>query len=1174
MGRVEEWPHFGAQDRGAQVRMTHPEMTFGNRYPTQFLFMLRPLKLHLPGPSPFVRRSVLMWILAAFALVGSGRAVASPNIIFVMADDLGLGDVGVFYQNLRKTNNIRSEPWHRTPHLDALAAEGVQLRRHYCSAPVCAPSRASLLLGVHQGHANVRDDQFDKALENNHTLPTMLKQAGYATAAIGKYGLQGGGGTPSAWPAYPTKRGFDYYFGYVRHGDGHEHYPKEGLYNGTKECYDGTNNITPVLDKCYTADLFTARAKKWIVDHRTATPAKPFFLYLSFDTPHAVLELPTQSYPAGGGLTGGLQWVGTAGAMINTAGGTVDSFYHPDYTSATWDDDNNVATPEVAWPDVYKRYATSVRRIDDCMGDLASLLKGLNIDSNTLIVFTSDNGPSKESYLSQPYEPNFFNSFGPHDGIKRDAWEGGIRVGALARWPGVVASNLVSSLACSASDWMPTFAEVAGLPVPARSDGVSLMPTLRGIGIQKTPLIYIEYYSNTSTPNYLEFDPSHRSRTRDQMQVLFEGNYKGVRYNTLSASTDFEIYDMTLDPRETNNLATVPQFASMQGFFKDRVLQVRRPNSSAARPYDTAFVPASTNTVFTNGVLEFATFQGNWPWVPEFTGIASVSTGMVAGLDLSVRPVDDQFGVAFRGYLTVPADNDYTFYLTSDSGAHFRIHEATVIDDDFNRTGAEVAGTVRLKAGRHPFRLYYKHHTGSRVLDLKYSSATVVKQPVPRSAFSIAGIADSRPVAANDHATTARNATVFIPVLTNDTDDGLPSPMVITQVTQPFAGASSIVGNQVRYIPFANFLGDDAFTYTVSDGVNTASANVSVSVFFSDNTAWFPFNQTSGLETLEAGGETLALLNGFTNDTEPWVAGKWGQAIALGGSQYVLIQGGYLPPSGTSARTTAAWIRTTNNGAIIAWGPNSTSRKWHMRVENAASFTGTLRIEMGGGFVRGTKDLRDGLWHHVAGVLPAFGTPNATNIILYVDGALEPLSGSTASPITTDSAPATIGVDSQSRYFTGVIDEVRIYPRALSASEITALYTATNQSAAAWHRRYFGDVAPAWNTDSDGDGGTLLLEYAMGAQPMISDAHRMTLQAQIVGDHLQAIFPRRVAGTHELEYKVQVSSDLLEWNTLSASEIGVAPSGAGFGFETATYRANLSISQQSPLYMRLKIDWR
>src|SRR5690606_38786264 len=141
-------------------------------------------------------------------------------------------DVGAFWQNQREAKNDRSEPWQMTPALDALAAGGAMLTSHYTAAPVCAPSRASLLLGLSQGHANVRDNQFDKALEDNHTLGTVLQGAGYHTAAIGKWGLQGGGrDTPGPdWPAHPANRGFDYYLGYIRHSDGHEHYPKEGIY--------------------------------------------------------------------------------------------------------------------------------------------------------------------------------------------------------------------------------------------------------------------------------------------------------------------------------------------------------------------------------------------------------------------------------------------------------------------------------------------------------------------------------------------------------------------------------------------------------------------------------------------------------------------------------------------------------------------------------------------------------------------------------------------------------------------------------------------------------------------------------------------------------------------------------------------------------------------------------
>jgi len=179
---------------------------------------------------PFM--SLIPTWLGLFACVAPGVVLAAspervkPNIIFVLTDDLGYGDIGVFFQNVRAARKDPQSPAHFTPKLDQFAEEGMQFRHYYCPAPVCAPSRASLLLGVHQGHANVRDNQFDKALENNHTLASVLKQGGYATAAIGKWGLQG---TKQGedWPGHPLNRGFDYYYGYLAHKAGHFHYPQE-----------------------------------------------------------------------------------------------------------------------------------------------------------------------------------------------------------------------------------------------------------------------------------------------------------------------------------------------------------------------------------------------------------------------------------------------------------------------------------------------------------------------------------------------------------------------------------------------------------------------------------------------------------------------------------------------------------------------------------------------------------------------------------------------------------------------------------------------------------------------------------------------------------------------------------------------------------------------------------
>lgn len=665
-----------------------------------------------------LRPHLVVLCLASLCASAAGAA-SQPNIIFILTDDLGYGDVGVFFQNQRREKNERAEPWHLTPQLDTMAAEGVQLRNHYCPAPVCAPSRASLLLGVHQGHANVRDNQFDKALENNHTLASMLKATGYATAAIGKWGLQGGPAekspeaakaSPANWPGYPTKRGFDYYYGYVRHGDGHWHYPKED----GRQVWENDHEVSADLDGCYTTDLFTARAKQWITDQRAAQPKQPFFLYLAFDTPHAKLQLPPAPFPEGNGASGGLKWLAKPGAMINTARGKPDSFTHPDYAQALWDHDRDAATPDQPWPDVYKRFATDVRRIDDCVGDLLALLRDLKIEDNTLVVFTSDNGPSQESYLKEPYEADFFNSFGPFDGIKRDCLEGGIRVGALARWPGAIPAARVSEEPCQFHDWMPTFAELAGYPAPARSDGVSLLPTLRGTGTQLPSRVYVEYFVKGKTPAYPEFLPAHRGRARQQMQALRLGNFVGVRYSVTSHADPFEIYDVTSDPQQRHDLGGNTEFAALQREMHDTVLRVRRAEASAPRPYDAELVPALAGRQLVPGV-EWRSYELFVPWVAKLDGLKPTAQGIQEQLDLSHASVAQDSAMFFTGYLAAPADGEYRFTVKTDTGALLRIHEATVLDYD-SHFGAdrEATGTIRLQKGTHPFRFYFRHRGTDR----------------------------------------------------------------------------------------------------------------------------------------------------------------------------------------------------------------------------------------------------------------------------------------------------------------------------------------------------------------------------------------------------------------------------------------------------------------------------
>jgi hypothetical protein len=283
---------------------------------------------------------------------------------------------------------------------------------------------------------------------------------------------------------------------------------------------------------------------------------------------------------------------------------------------------------------------------------------------------------------------------------------------------------------------MPTFTELAGLPAPARSDGVSLVPTLTGVGSQRPSTIYVEYADPFSTPKYPEFEPAHRGRVHNQMQVIRLNGFQGVRYDINSQTNDFEIYDVNSDLKEATNLATNPAFAGLQQQMKDRVLQLRRPDASAPRPYDNELVPAVSPSPVTPGV-EWKAYTQAFPWVPELTALPSTSGGTTNLPTLAVRPRDNEIGLLFTGYVVAPADGDYTFFLSADTGALLRLHEATVIDADYGYVGGtEVSGTIKLKAGLHPFRLYYaRRAAGTPALSFSWSGPGFAKQLVPAGAF-------------------------------------------------------------------------------------------------------------------------------------------------------------------------------------------------------------------------------------------------------------------------------------------------------------------------------------------------------------------------------------------------------------------------------------------------------
>jgi len=1299
--------------------------------------------------------------LATSALADAPR----PNIIFVLTDDTGWGDLGVYFQNSRDFANNRNLPAFETPGLDAMAAQGLRMDHHYTPAPVCAPARASFLLGVHQGHSNVRDNQFDKAISGNHTVATVLKEGGYATAAIGKWGLPGG----PDFPGHPLNRGFDYFYGNMGHLDAHYHYPKEQ----GRAFYENFTNIANDLDKCYSTDLSTARTKKWIVDNVDENPDQPFFIYLAYTAPHAQLNVPTGPYPAGFGLTGGVQWNGTPGNMINTATGTIDSWIHPAYAAATWDHDNDPNTAEVAWPSTARRHATMMRRFDDAMTDIFQLLADLEIDDNTLVVFTSDNGPHNEAGSGGGsignQNPQFFRSYGPLDGIKRDVWEGGIRVPTLVRWPGGIPAGRVSTHPSQFHDWLPTFAEVAGLPLPFRSDGVSLVPDLNGIGSQREGVVYVEYTNGgaVSTPNYPDFHPSHVT-TRGHMQAIFLGGYKGVRYNTNTASTPFRVYDVADDPQETTNLAGQPGVPS-QAEFEARVVRVRRAGGAVSRVYDPVQVPAiipipdtsviilrsgfegrvlggttasgfswtsdvdeqdnaTTSLAFTGSAtgfiggydinsgllnppgqpipvagnietvgpwstsfqftpaanrelalagitcyainatgghqganksirwdvsitggaldvsahatgndpggndalflpvdftgttlaggttytmtltvsspeptggnnialhsislaapsvggevpatmkpgLRYAAYEGDFPWVPDFTTETSAADGETSGPDLSVRTRDEDIGIAFEGFLQVPASGSYTFFLTTDTAAFVRLHDAQLIDADFGYPGGSErsSGSIPLQAGLHPIRIHYRHGDAtSHLLDLQWQGPGIAKQPVPVGNFFIEG--EAAPPSANDDETSAISGVATeMAVLANDNPGFGSDPLTIISITQPMRGTATFNpgGSTVTYTSQPGYAGTDSFSYTISNGGGTDTATVTVDVLPETSTVWLPFDESSGSIARDALGRPLGTLVGFaTPDRVPGIIGGALRFFGDGDSDRVVLNGN-KGVTGTAARTVSFWINAdANQGGVrstmVSWGANNSTtpgNRFDINLNHSSGFR--LRAEFNASGVNFTtpsrSDLRGAGWVHCAIVMSAGAT--VSQVLAYLDGMpgtpqIEP-AGSGPTAINTNSInDVHIGnwASDNSRPFRGLIDDVRIYHRALTAAEIAALTALTPDQtlANAWHFRHTGNDLPSfadWQADADGDGFNALLEYALGGNPTVASR---TI-APFLSPESAFVFNRRQSGLPASAYVIEFSSSLEagSWTELPASSAVPNPDLSDFDQVTA-----------------------
>ena len=321
-------------------------------------------------------------------------APAKPNVVFILADDLGYGDLGCYGQKKIQT-----------PHLDRLAKEGMRFTQCYAGSTVCAPSRGALMTGKHTGHATIRGNGAPEVplRADEIALPQVFKAAGYSTALFGKWGV-GGNDTTGA----PNAKGFDTFFGYLTQHGAHDYYPQFLWSN--KEKYPLPANAEGKKGT-YTHDLFMQESLKWVRENHT----KPFFLYLPLTIPHANNE----ERPNGQQVP----------------------------SDAPYSDE--------AWPQPEKNFAAMITRMDSGVGDLMALLKELKLDENTLIVFTSDNGPHNEG----GHKSDFFDSNGALRGIKRDLYEGGIRVPMIARWPGKIKADATSEQVWAFWDVLPTVAD-------------------------------------------------------------------------------------------------------------------------------------------------------------------------------------------------------------------------------------------------------------------------------------------------------------------------------------------------------------------------------------------------------------------------------------------------------------------------------------------------------------------------------------------------------------------------------------------------------------------------------------------------------------------------------------------------------------------------------------------
>ncbi len=458
-------------------------------------------------PFPIVRVAFLCLVLAA---TGSAAAAERPpNVVFVMADDLGVGELGCYGQKII-----------RTPRLDRLAAEGMRFTQHYSGFPVCAPARCTLMTGKHAGHAAIRDNgnppgrKADFAAElwpgqnplpaDESTVAELFKNRNYATGAMGKWGLGYEGSTGD-----PANQGFDRFFGYLCQMHAHNHYPTF-LWRITAEDhgkvrYPGNDGRT-LSGENYSQDEFMKEALTFIEDNK----GRPFFLYLPLIVTHLSIQVP-EDEPS----------LAEYRKTIPEA-----DYEHRAYLKHP--------TPRAA-------YAAMITRMDRQVGEIVDKLDALGLGDNTIVVFTSDNGPAYDRLGGS--DSDYFDSAAGRRGRKGSVYEGGIREPLLVRWTGKIKPGTTSGLPTYFPDWLPTLLDLTGdAAIPADVDGVSFAPTLLGRGNQKRhEFLYWEFASYGG------------------QQAVRVGDYKAVRQRLAQLkpgeTIKTELYDLASDPDESRDVA-------------------------------------------------------------------------------------------------------------------------------------------------------------------------------------------------------------------------------------------------------------------------------------------------------------------------------------------------------------------------------------------------------------------------------------------------------------------------------------------------------------------------------------------------------------------------------------------------------------------------------------------